>query len=649
MTAIRLDGFAGLAPIFDPRKLPESAATVARDCVFDGSDIVPLNASVAAENVGITITRLFKYRFQGQSMWLAWPSPWDVDPVVSPIPQDSLGRLYWSRVDPATINSKTADNYPRAASQPTQAAITANSPAIVRRLGVPQPVNKPTVAEVQKAMSVSSATTPKTLTAMSKTSPVTVTAVGHPFKDGWRVAVSAENGTDEGMKELVGLEFVVGNVKADSFDLRNSDGANYTAFTANTKLKISRVYGVADVESRAYVSTWVTDWGEEGMPSPPSVAADVRYDSTVNVTVDRAVPAWAATFVNRIRIYRTATGSSTNFFFVKEVASGLSGAIVDDVQPAGLGEMLPSATWAPAPNGLRGLVAMPNGFMAGFIGNTVYFSEPYQPHAWPDEYRKTTQDDIVGMAVYGQTLVIATKGKPYLASGTDPLSVSLQQLDLDAPCLNKGGICSTGTSVLYPTPDGLASVTAGGAQLLTQQHVTKKQWADLWDSQADAIFHDTRYIAFARSAGKRTLIAQYNQATGLLISDATLTGRAPAVDPDDDTLHYASGSTRMQFGAGAALTADWQSKVFTAPHAVNMSFGRVFATGYPVTMVVRYANLRANGQPGGEVTDSFTVTVNGPEPFRLPGGFLSREWQVNLRSAFPVQQTILTDETDALR
>src|SRR5690606_6599158 len=242
----------------------------------------------------------------GASAWLAWPSPWEVDVVASPMPQDALGRLYWSRVDTGTINTPTADNYPRVASQPTQAAITANNPGIIRRLGVPQPTTKPTTVETQVDASI--ATSPvRTLNSMSQTSPVTVTAPNHPFKDGQRVLCSRVAGapTDEGMAEVIGLEFIVGNVTSSTFDLRNSDGANYTEFTAATSMKIARVYGDSDMESRSYVSTFVTDWGEEGMPSPPSDVTDFRYDSSVTVTVDRTLPAWAATFMNRIRLYRT--------------------------------------------------------------------------------------------------------------------------------------------------------------------------------------------------------------------------------------------------------------------------------------------------------------------------------------------------------
>lgn len=659
MTAIRVDGFSGVAPLIDPRKLAAGGATQARDCRFDGTDLRPLLATSLQSTLGFAVSRLFKYRFQGASTWLAWPTPWEVDVVASPVPQDSLGRLYWSRVDPSTVNTPAADNYPRAASQPTQAAITANNPGIIRRLGVPQPTAKPTTVETRAPASISTGP-PRTLNSMSQTSPVTVTAPNHPFKDGQRVALSRVAGvpTDEGMKEIVGLEFIVGNVTASTFELRDSDGANYTAFTSSTSMLIKRVYTDSDMESRSYVSTFVTDWGEEGMPSPPSDVTDFRYDSTVTVTVDRQVPAWASAFVNRIRLYRTATGSAaTDFFFVKEVAiapTGVTQPIVDDVKPAALGELLPSEFWAPAPNGMRGLLAMPNGFLAGFSGNTLYFSEPYQPSAWPDSYRKTVQDDIVGMAVYGQTLVLATKGRPYLASGTDPASVSLQQLDIDAPCLNKGGVCSVGAGVVYPTPDGLAFVSAASARVVTVSHVSKRQWAALWSSTMEAIFHDGRYIAFSRDAGKPTLMIEL-KGEDLNISDTVTLGRAPAIDPDDDALNFilvsgVSQNARHRFDDGpGALTARWTSKVFTLPHAVNLSVGRVFASGYPLQLTVRYANLQANGQPDGTLPQSYTITVAGPEPFRLPGGFLSREYQIVLDTAFDVQSLILSDNTDDVR
>lgn len=678
MALIRIDRFGGLAPIFDPRKLPDYGAVIARDGKFDGGDFRPLYAHKDAQQpLGFAVSHLFKYRFQGDSRWLAWPDPWDVDVVASPIPQDDLGRIYWTRVNPNTLNDDSEDNYPRAASQPTQSNITSGTPSVVRRLGVPKPAEAPTIAENKQDYSVTSVADPATITQMSQTSPVTVTAPGHKMEEGWTVVVGdpTERDTppmtppprdqggietdDRGMAQLLGNEYVVGAVTADTFDLRGSDGSNYNAFNADTtNIKISRVYDDADMETRSYVFTFVTDWGEEGPPSPPSDPRDIRYDSGVTITCPKAGGAWAADNINRVRIYRTATGTqSTDFYYVGEITldfSAQSTDFTDDVESISLGELIPSITWAAPINGLHGMVAMPNGFLAAFKGNTVYFSEPYMPHAWPDEYRKTVQDDIVGIAVYGQTLIVATMGKPYLGTGVDPSSVSLAQLDIEAPCLSKGGMASIGAGVVYPTPDGLAFVSAGNVQIITQNYVNKRQWAELWSDTMDAIYHDQRYIAFSKDTSKRTLIVE-RRPDMLAISDTDTFGRAPALDQDTDELNFilVSGSNQRQRwiweGGNARGTGVWKSKVFTLPHATSLAMGQLYAEGYPVTLTVRYANLQANGQPLGEVSDSYEITVAGPEPFRLPGGFLSREYQAEVSATSTVQGLFLADNADELR
>jgi len=37
MATLPLDAFGGIAPLIDQRKLPPQAATLAQDCVFDGT------------------------------------------------------------------------------------------------------------------------------------------------------------------------------------------------------------------------------------------------------------------------------------------------------------------------------------------------------------------------------------------------------------------------------------------------------------------------------------------------------------------------------------------------------------------------------------------------------------------------------------
>ncbi len=766
MATLPLDAFGGIAPLIDQRKLPPQGATLAQDCVFDGTDLRPLRNASAQASIGFTPSRMFKYRYQGAGTWLAWPLPHIVDVVPSPIAQDNLGRLYWTRYNPADAGP-LADNYPRVASQPTQAAITGNTAAI-RRLGIPAPDSAPALSEVRAASSIAPVT-------MSQTSPVTVTtATDHPFSDGHRVVVrfgvggagiigvyavvptptqqsndvsmflwfdtlnhgleigdevtlfgtrgsvggfanpfcgmigrtgtvlyvtpnlgygfiqvyfygaapdfepmvpwsdpqvpglwqrarvesfsgTVSRGGEENMSELSGREFVVGNAEARQFDLIGSDGAEYSAFTDPTGVLIERVYGESDIETRAYVYTFVSDWGEEGMPSDPTEPTDIRYDSGVELTIPTSVASPFNGYINRVRIYRTATGTQgAEFFYVGEASIPTPGnpvTFVDDVEPIALGEVLPSTDWAMPPNKLQGLVQMPNGFLAGFVGNTLYFSEPYMPHAWPDRYRKTVTDDIVGIAVYGQTLVVATKGQPYIVTGTDPGSVSAAKLDVYAPCLSKSGVCSIGMGVAYPSYDGMVVVSASGAQVVTQNHFTKTQWLGAWDVNMSCAWHDGRLIAFSSNPIVRTLIFQLGIQGALNVSTSTVVGSAPAID-DDDTLHFANGATRTKFDPIGAtnMRAYWQSRVFTLSAARSMGVCQVFASGYPLTLTFGYANLAsAHGQPSAVISSNFTATVSGPEPFRLPHGFLSREWRIMADTTHAVQRIVAAEVMDEIR
>lgn len=72
------------------------------------------------------------------------------------------------------------------------------------------------------------------------------------------------------------------------------------------------------LETRAYVYTYVTAWGEEGQPSDPTLVDLYPASQTVTLTFG-TVPTGNYNLAT-IRIYRTAVGTSgTNYYFVDEV------------------------------------------------------------------------------------------------------------------------------------------------------------------------------------------------------------------------------------------------------------------------------------------------------------------------------------------
>jgi hypothetical protein len=152
--------------------------------------------------------------------------------------------------------------------------------------------------------------------------------------------------------------------------------------------------------TRSYFATFISIYGEEGQPGPP-IEAVGKADGTWTITsIDQPVNAPGDTEVDRIRIYRTVTSAAgvTTFFQVTTLTVGTT-VYADNLSDSTVSAnpIIESTLWAPPPAGLQGIVAMPNGIFVGWVGNTLYFSENYRPHAWPAEYALSVQFPIVGL------------------------------------------------------------------------------------------------------------------------------------------------------------------------------------------------------------------------------------------------------------
>ncbi len=253
------------------------------------------------------------------------------------------------------------------------------------------------------------------------------------------------------------------------------------ALTAPTvKLTATRT-GTVDSSLSAtvlYVYTRVTSFGEESEPSP--ISSDLTVSPTNTVTLSGFVAAPAGRGYTKQRIYRSQTGTTggAQLYFIAERDDSAAN-FVDNLGPSQFAEPLPSLDWNPPPDGLKGLVAMPNGIMVGYVGKDLYFSEPYRPHAWPEKYSLSANYDIVSLAVSGSTLVVGTKGWPELVGGSAPDTMTMERLELTMPCVNEQGMVDMGYSILYPSNDGLVMVQGGSPALISGPVFTRDQWLRL--------------------------------------------------------------------------------------------------------------------------------------------------------------------------
>jgi hypothetical protein len=241
--------------------------------------------------------------------------------------------------------------------------------------------------------------------------------------------------------------------------------------------------GAADVETRSYVVTWVSAYGEEGPVSDPVTVTD-NPDGSWDLTLTAA----AATdlggvgddrYLTHTRIYRTIVSSLgvATYYLVEEIdISDLSYSDTLDDDEVLLNNALVSTNWTGPPDDLEGFTMMPNGILVGWRNNELWFSEPYRPHAWPAAYVQVVDYPIVGLGVINQTLVVCTQGYPAFATGINPSSVTLSHTRNLEPCMSRGSIVSAPGGVYYASPNGLIFATLSGVANITYDLISKDEW-----------------------------------------------------------------------------------------------------------------------------------------------------------------------------
>lgn len=253
------------------------------------------------------------------------------------------------------------------------------------------------------------------------------------------------------------------------------------------------------IESRAYAYTWVSAYGEEGPPSPPTLLDGWSNGTwTLGLWQPPADDLGVVRNLKNVNIYRTVPGQggATVFFFVATVPIGTTTYVdsaADNV--IALNNQLASTTWFPPPANLQGFTVMQNGMVAGFIGNEIWFCEPYQTHAWPPANVLTVDYPVVGMGVTNGTLVVCTDANPFIISGQTPGQMTQQKCALPNPCLSRGSIMNGDGAVSYMSQNGLIQVTpAGVATNTTDLWFTRENWQQLTPQKyARAIFMASCY------------------------------------------------------------------------------------------------------------------------------------------------------------
>jgi hypothetical protein len=254
-------------------------------------------------------------------------------------------------------------------------------------------------------------------------------------------------------------------------------------------------------EARSYVYTYLTEYDEESPPSPATVETGWSNGTwTINLFEPPPDQLGVVRNITKIRLYRTLTSLAgpTTYFWIADMdvsTPTYADVITDDVIVGNF--QLASQLWAPPPEGLQGIISMPNGMAVGWVGNEIWFCEPYRPHAWPASYTLTTEYPIVGLGVTGSTVVACTSGAPYIATGVAPGSMSALKIQNSEPCHSRKSILGNSEGVYYASRNGLIRVTQYGQVANSSElWITREKWQQLTSQKnLNAIFLVSQYFA----------------------------------------------------------------------------------------------------------------------------------------------------------
>lgn len=621
--------FGGERPKISPHVLDPQMAQVASNCKLIKGDLRAFRSTLKDEALtGTNVQSLFLYEENGNDNWVE--SANDLDFVKSPISDDSYERVYF-----------TGETQPRFFANDNVSSPFDESVDFYK-LGIPAPATAPTV---------------------------TTTGGGATYK-GYVYSFVNSYG-DEGPPSPVGSDddFSSGAVAIEDIEAAPSDRA------------VTKIY------------LYRTNASGDGTAEFQFVLEATWFSASVNYVVGDYV-------IYGTDLYKCTTQHDAAAWDAGHFTAG------DAVADADLTSVFPKTNYDPPPTDLIGLIAFPGGILAGISGNNLCFSEPFHPHAWPTGYQVAFDETPVGLGVIGSTVIVTTTGYPYEVYGSHPDSMSKTKGAAYYPCTSKRGIVSARGAVFYPTYEGLvkrgSSDEDATYSIVTEKIMSEDDWDDYGPTTLAGYFYQGRYFGFD-SVNSVGFILDF--VDGFFIPLSTY-AHAGYVDDEfyvvvDDTALVDEANppenmplcvSKWEGNTTSYLIYTWRSKEFMLPIDTNFSIARIeldedfygdvndlidLATlnvalfAADLEGAVGMTALGGQDLAGDTLYDigSFTISSDinfklyadgtlkcnkviepaDKKTFRLPSGFVSRRYYIELSGYIPVKSLVIATSADEIQ
>lgn len=376
------------------------------------------------------------------------------------------------------------------------------------------------------------------------------------------------------------------------------------------------------VERRAYVCTYVNDYGEEGAPSDP-----YELDCAENavVTLQYAPPQTGYKPITKVRFYRAGAESSGQYLYVGQTILSSGYGYVDAVRNEALGHTLDTMNYYPPDQTLRGICVMANGMVVGFKGNEVHFMEPYLPYACNPAAIKPLPHKIKGVCPFEGGLYVTTTAEPYIIQGAAPEFMTDMRLPAVQAGVSKGSICNYNGTVVYASNDGLVMLQGTQVSLdMSFKFFSRSDWQSRYGAHLQNMrlnVHDGSLLVWFDNGFSGFVLRFEEEAPSL--TEISYAIQAAFNHPLADSLYVVQGTKAYVFRSLNDRTSFmWTSKEFVLPKPTNFGVLQLIGSGeLGIELIADGATVVLSTEP---------VDMSGGTLVRLPSGFLARRWSLGL-------------------
>ena len=633
MGGVKIQKFLGEAPKISPELLPDTCAQIASNIKTYSGDLLPYNQSSVSASIGVsgTLMALFPLVKPDTSFtWLQWNT--DADVVRNPnYDSSATQRVYYT----TSANEPRVTNYALAT---TSGTVFNNTPQAYYSIGLPTPQTAPSAAAVSFT-TITGATATRdsgntvtctvgststmtsgmyvTITGFTDTSynvtntQVTVTS-GTTFTY-WAVG-AAGSATGTGTINIAGTtiprayvytwltawgEESIPSAPSSSIYLKEGQQTSITSLPTSWPA-YTGTYQTTGMQMNIYrtvVSSSGTNYFKCGTVNLVSsstnrsrtsnvatITTSVAHGYTVgSVVVVAGLGGTGYNGTQTITAVTSTTFSYSNTGSNEGTTADTAGTVtistwVDTTPLSQCVTILPSLYWDQPNSGMQGIIAIHNNMLIGFFGNTVCFSEPGFPHAWPQKYRITLTDTIVGLGNVGSYIVVLTDGNPWVIQGNSPAAMTKIRMDYPLPCTSKRSIVNMGYGLCFASRGGIGvyMLAAGGAQLTKNVYSWDNFRSSVDPTTIIAKLYNDKY--FAMHSQGSFIFERDDQVGGYLVED-NYTATALYYDRNTAKLYFgANGSVNLWDDATQPFTTFyWKSKVIVTKDYMNLGAARVIA------------------------------------------------------------------------